>query len=589
MVSYLEIQLRKQRHSKAIVDRNNARRQLLLKQQPDVGDTTENTSGEEVPIEHRSYWEDDESEGYDPRIRWIRGSEGAYYYDGRAGVRTFGDTIPEGFVSEREFNAVADNIAVITGQNLEGVRGELENAESSLSFTWGAALAGAYRANPPDAISGTDMELINGMIDAYGMGTGSVALEAAGRRLVTAAQTMRSDQVAALAEDGVYTTQYVEQSIRQRENEAAQEGIDAVRTARVMREVTRSSFGEEGQEPETVGIQPETSSLTPHRKVNVSDEVFESLSPWGQQSLDSDELAGNNLSLYEDFPDVWIKDAGDAVKPDRYLDAGTEKTVPQNKRGPFRVSSSYRTSFPADMVNKANRNVDMFNRAALEIYANVEGGSLEIVLPEVSKYYQNLLGGARAVGLRPKQSIQQVAREEGVDEETISKLKRRATTFTFEEWMKLRDDTYQQKLQAARNQQAKNKDNYGSYGQQRIEVFKENARGVVGSPTSRWIQEHGPVILDAYDSFTKLGNLKIPVSARVWPPTRMGLKYKVGGDNSDFTNGFQTGSEAGFTSGYELSMSVLISTWFAYKSKSPISISYISTKRRCIHNLSPSF
>ena len=45
MASYLETQLRKQRHSKAIVKRNNDRRQLLLKQQPDVGDIEEIEEG----------------------------------------------------------------------------------------------------------------------------------------------------------------------------------------------------------------------------------------------------------------------------------------------------------------------------------------------------------------------------------------------------------------------------------------------------------------------------------------------------------------------------------------------------------------
>ena len=60
MASYIETQLRKQRHSKSIVARNNARRQLLLKQQPDVEAVTEETSGEDVPHDNRAYWEDDE-------------------------------------------------------------------------------------------------------------------------------------------------------------------------------------------------------------------------------------------------------------------------------------------------------------------------------------------------------------------------------------------------------------------------------------------------------------------------------------------------------------------------------------------------
>jgi len=542
MASYLETQLRKQRHSKSIVARNNARRQLLLKQQPDVGDVTEDTSGEEVPVEHRSYWEDDEADGYDERIRWIRGPEGAFYYDGRAGVRTFGDSIPEGFISEREFGIVADHVATLTGLNGAEVRRDLQTSESSLSLTWRAAVDGTYTDNHPSSVEGTSMELMNGVIDRYGMGTGSAAVERAGSHLVSDAQSVRRQQVAALAEDGAFTTEYVENVIRQREDEEAEQGYEII-NGNVVHLDTEE---EEVQPIEAEGVQPTPRRRTmPYEKVGVSETVFESLSPWGQASLVSSKVADGNLSLFRTFPDVWLSDAGDAEIPSSYKEAG--QTLEPKSRGTVLKKN---TKYVADLVRRANAAIDNDNRKTINEYLRKlvaeEGGTHQSHAPTVN----TVLYGDDITLLK------EAAIADGVPEEIVSQLKERATTFTFEEWMKQRDTLYKRYLSKARNQQESNKEQYGSYLPQKVELFDEEGTGVVGTATPDWIKEHGSFVKDAFNSFKELQSLDIPSSARVWPPEEEGLSSK---DGSRFTDKLQVGEGPA-----QRNVRELIIAWFRY-------------------------
>ena len=67
MTSYRDIWLRKQRHSKAIISKNNAARELLLKQErPDIGDTSD-SSFSSVPGPDRVYWREHQAEG--PQVK----------------------------------------------------------------------------------------------------------------------------------------------------------------------------------------------------------------------------------------------------------------------------------------------------------------------------------------------------------------------------------------------------------------------------------------------------------------------------------------------------------------------------------------
>ena len=535
MNSYLDIQLRKQRHSKAIVNRNNACRQLLLKQQPDVGDIEEieeieEGSGENTPLRNRAYWEDDESDGYDPRIRWIQGEHGRYFYDTRSGPQSMyweEMTPPEGFISDREFNNIVDQFAEITGSNEDEVRRDLQNSESSLAITWREAVNGTYENTNPIHVPGTSMELLDRIIDrSVSLGgttsEGPGRYEAAGRTLGNAAQTMRRDQVAALAEDGINTTAYVE----------------AIRQGEAIREQREQ---EESDEPT-----PRRRTL-PYEKVGVSETVFDGLSPWGQASLDSSEVADNNLSLFRTFPDVWLSDAGDAEIPAEHKAADGRVTViiPESKRGGPLVAKDRRgnpITYPVDMVKRANDIVNAHNRTILEDSIAREGGVVE-----------DLPNSFTALA-RKDTSIKEAARADGVPEEVVSELKQRAVLYTFEEWIQRRDAIYKRFLKRARNQQKSNKENYGSYTPQRVGDFDEKGIGVIGVPTREWVEEHGSDVIRVYDSFKELIDTPLPVSARVWPPAEEGLSLK---DGSEFTNAFQSDRE-------DKTVYQLVNAWFNY-------------------------
>ena len=539
MASYLETQLRKQRHSKAIVKRNNDRRQLLLKQQPDVGDVATETSGEDVPVEHRSYWEDDEADGYDERIRWIRGPEGAFYYDGRAGVRTFGDSIPEGFISERELAGVTTQFAQLSNRDEDEVSRELHNAESTLSVIWQAAVQGTPIV-PSSFHNDTIPEEGNNLVRAIAS-THNISLEDAGRRLTDAAQTMRRDQVAALAEDGVYTTDYVGQEIRheeglriaqEQEREEIEEEelqLEADRIEQYEETLRQSEARRQSREPST--------PPTPYEEVGVSKTVFDNLSPWGQASLSSSSLATNNYSLYRSFPDVWLSDAGDAVVPSKHKQAGV--TVAPKTRG---TALKKNTKYLADLVTKANRDVDTHNRRILEGFTTKEGNT------HLGNSIRRFFRDASST-----KSIKEVAREDGTPEEIVSQLKERAVLYTFEEWMKLRDNIYERYRKKARNQQNINKEKHGTYTPQRVRTFNESGTGVIGTPSRNWIEEYGSDVVAASDSFKDMLKNQIPSSARVWPPEEKGLSSK---DGSNFTDKLQGGRKG--------TIHELVRAWFDY-------------------------
>ena len=522
MASYLETQLRKQRHSKSIVKRNNDRRQLLLKQQPDVGDVATETSGEDVPVEHRSYWEDDESDGYDPRIRWIRGPEGAFYYDGRAGVRTFGDDIPEGFISEREFNNITAQFAELLDMPTDDVGDELQNAESPLSVSWQAAVQG----NPTP--EGGYVDLIGASFAELIARTHNISPQEAGRRLTTSAQTMRRDQIAALAEDGEYTTGYVRETIRQADRE----------------EVERLQDGFASEAPPQP-IEPTTPSTspTPYEEVGVSKTVFDSLSPWGQASLSSSSIATNNYSLYRSFPDVWLSDAGDAVVPSKHTQAGV--TVTSKTRG---TALKKNTKYLADLVIQANGDVDTHNRRILKGYLTSEGREWRDIGDSIIRFFRDDSS---------TKSIKEVVREDGVPEEIVSQLKERAVLYTFEEWMKLRDTLWKRGLRRANNQQEVNKEQYGTYVPQRVKNFEEKGTGVVGSATKDWIRDHSSHVKEAYTSYHALFDLKVPSSAKVWPPVQSDLSPK---DGIEFTSALQSRDS-------ESNVRNLVTAWFDYNVK----------------------
>jgi len=530
MASYLETRLRKQRHNKAIVNRNNDRRQLLLKQQPDVGDVTEETSGEDVPLRNRAYWEDDESDGYDERIRWIQGEQGQYFYDTRRGPQSdsWGETTPpEGFISNREFAGVTTHFAELLHTDEDEVSRELESAESPLSVAWQAAVQG-------DSNLSRRTSLARAIADFH-----NISSEEAGRRLVTAAQAMRSDQMAALAEDGVYTTGYIGHAIRQREEDEAE--VEAI---------------------ESEEAQPTSRRRTmPYEAVGISEAVFNSLSPWGQASLDSLAAAKSNKELFDSFPDVWLSDAGDATYPSEYTqfgeygyddDAITAKVAESRVGTPLKK----KTKYFADLVTRANRVVDEDNRRTINEYlekrVDEEGGTHQSHAPAV---YAVLASDTHAVGSRGDMALlKEAAREDGLPEEVV---KKRAVLYTFEEWMKLKDTLWKTKVSAARTQQESNKEQYGSYIPQRVTNFDESGTGVIGVPTSDWVGEHGSFVREASASFTALKELVIPSSARVWPPQEEGLTTK---DGLKFINALQVG-EQGST------VQALISSWFTYNVK----------------------
>jgi len=309
MASYLDVHNRKRRQSKLIIDRNNARRkelilkeQLFLKQErPDVENISEE-SDDEVPAEERVYWRRDQSSGYNSLLRWMRGERGYYYYDGREGSRTFGDSIPEGFISQREFDTVSRQFNVLLpNENDESVRRELQNPESSLSFTWRAAVTGTYRATPPDALSGTNMELMNGLMDRQGLGTGHDALEEAGRRLGRGAEILRDEQTEELAAGGVFTTDYVNQTAIEEgdledvpeEEEEEEEGVEEEE------DDNEESLGTEANSGFTWRAIPELADLR--------DEIVEEIDPNEQYPEDEvnttadrmfDERTGNNWYVY---------------------------------------------------------------------------------------------------------------------------------------------------------------------------------------------------------------------------------------------------------------------------------------------------
>jgi len=548
MASYLETQLRKQRHNKAIIDRNNAR-QLLLKQQPDVDAIeSEETSGEDVPLPNRAYWEDDESDGYDPRIRWIQGEHGEYFYDTRTGPQSdsWGETIPpEGFISDREFAGVTTQFAELLNTDEDAVSRELQNAESSLSAAWQSAVQG-------DSLPSRRTPLAGAIANTH-----NISNEEAGRRLVTGALVMRSDQVAALAEDGVYTTGYVGEAIRQRERELAlmQEAVQEPESQEESDEALRRTVGEEGErwtraaeERLAEEAQPTPRRRTmPYEKVGVSETVFASLSPWGQASLDSSEVADNNLTLFQSFPDVWLSDAGDAEIPSSYNQAGQIVKVSEKNRrdseGNLKELKKNK-KYAVDLVRAANDAVDAHNRKTINEYlrkrVEEEGGTHQSHAPTV---YDVLSGNDYSL-------LKEAAREDGLPEEVV---KERAVLYTFEEWMKRRDTLWEKGVRKARNQQNKNKEKYGAYVSQRAGLFDESGTGVVGTPTTDWIEEYGSFVKDASNSFTKFQSLDIPSSARVWPPEEKGLSPK---DGSKFINALQGGRRGNIRE--------LIKSWFNY-------------------------
>jgi hypothetical protein len=552
MASYLETRLRKQRHNKAIVNRNTARRQLLLKQQPDVGaieSEDENLPEGVVPV----YWRDDQSDGYDPRIRWTRGPRGRYYYDSSEGVRTFDDeTIPEGFISEREFNNIVDQFSNLTGRDRAEVGRELQNSETSLAITWMEAVNGTYENVHPSNVEGTSMELLDGIVNrSVSLGgtasEGPGRYEAAGRTLSNAAKTMRRDQVAVLAEDGVYTTGHVREETRQRERELASmqeavqepESVDAdwdfaARREEIQREADRVEQYEEAlrqsREPA-----PRRRTL-PYEKEGVSEEVFNSWSSWGQASLADSALVANNVELFQSFPDVWLSDAGNAEVPSRYKDA--EVTVTPKSIGTVLKKN---TKYPFDLVKRANDIVNAHNRTILEDSIAREGGVVE-----------DLPNSFTALS-RKDTSIKEAARADGVPEEVVSRLKERAVLHTFEEWMTRKDTLYKVYRRKARNQQKKNKQKYGSHTPQRVEMFDESGTGVVGTPTTDWSEEYGSFVKDAAEAFSEFQKVVIPSSARVWPPEEIGLSPK---DDSKFINALQGGRTG--------KVRELIQEWFDY-------------------------
>ena len=602
MSSYLEIQRIKQRLSKSIIDRNVFRRQFLAKQQPDVGDiepSEESLPEGVVPV----YWRDDQAASYDPRIRWTMGPRGQYYYDSREGVRTFDEEIPEGFLSEREFNQSVDLVVRNTYMDEATVRESFRTPDSSLSKIRNAALEG-------------DTDTIR----RYEDNTTSLPYHVNANTIVNLFTDIRGSVLDGLEQQNIFTTESVARRIQQDDTNALvanlseQDAEDQkVQEAQERVQSYYNQLIEEFEDDEVNlrnlkdGVVDEWKQrnaaldnpfhLDNFLKVNfehrVTEEEYESLSEWGKESLnmyDSENAYRANIGLFDSSDTkVFVLDAGDAVYPESYQEIGVETSTVQRAGNPLRTTKRGRTgalnaqtALSKDLVKKAWQLVLNHNKQVVEDYykERVTKAKAEVA-GDVSEYAASTLlsrvnptrGSSVEADLAGRAlkyvtgldklaeasdvSVKELSENLGdLPDDVIGKLKNPPRTLSFSKWMQERDKQFQVQLEKAYRVQGK-RDASLAPKIERRENFKNRATNVVGHPTPAWKRNHASVIADKYSGIQRMQNLTVPSTAKVWPPNLIEDSEGNEIDGTD-TSLYQTGEERGV---HRSTLGELIRVW----------------------------
>ena len=385
MASYLEIHNRKRRHSQAIIERNNMRRQeLLLKEQllekqerPDIEDTSEESPDEEVPAEDRVYWRSHQSSGYHPSLQWMRGEQGRYYYDGREGSRTFGtsDGGEDVFLNDAERDNVLQQLSSLSPDPISPV---------SASRIYNDALTG-------NTGSGSSLSnYINSLSERY-IDTDEV---------IRTANNIREGYASQLREQGIYTTDYVNRTALE-EGESSEEELGVGRPVEAVEEVVEEDPVEERPNDPWAQLIPD-----------MSVEEYESLSNWGKQSLGTESPIRSNMRLWQETPSVVIVDPGDAKYAESYNRVGKTIRESSDRVGtPLRATSSGRrgvnwvTAIPRGKFVAANgaiaahnqrvRNGTLLEGEDNELLKEAVGLSFKDWIIERDKTFQLQLGRAK--------------------------------------------------------------------------------------------------------------------------------------------------------------------------------------------------
>ena len=598
MSSYLEVQRIKQRLSKSIVDRNNFRRQFIAKQQPDVGNiepSEESLPEGVVPV----YWRDDQADSYDPRIRWTMGPRGQYYYDSREGVRTFDEELPEGFLSEREFNQSVDLVVRNTYMDEATVRESFRTPDSSLSKIRNAALEGDTNT-----------------IRNYEDNTNSLPYHVNADTIVNLFTDIRGSVLDGLEQQNIFTTESVARRVQQddtseqddTEDQKMQEVRDRVQSSynRTIGEFFERTYDltnlndnvKDEWEARNAALD-NPFHLDDNTKVRfnyrVTEEEYESLSEWGKESLNPEYGASEaayfaNIRLFDSSDTkVFVSDAGDAVYPDKYRDLGVEISTGSRAGTPLRNAKRGRTgalnvqtSLSKDLVKEASQLILNHNKEVLEDYYRkrvtkamteaaggvseyIQMGGLIAVSPtsgssvaadfarSALEYVRNLNKFAETHDIGVKELSKNLG---DLPDDVIEKLKNPPRTLSFSKWMQERDKQFQVQLEKAYRVQGKE----GASLEPKIERrenFKNRVTNVVGQPTPAWKRNHASTIAVKYSGIQKMQNLTLPSTAKVWPPTDIADSEGNKIDGTD-TSLYQTGEERGI---YRSTLGELIREW----------------------------
>ena len=351
MTSYRDIWLRKQRHSKAIISKNNAARELLLKQErPDIGDTSD-SSFSSVPGPDRVYWREHQAEGYDPRLQWMQGENGQFYYDGRSGARSFSQ--PEGFLTHDEETIVINSFYDATDHTITPEQAArlfssaLGESDEEGVQSWARGLAQVNGGDSRDYIP----------------------------QIRQRAEEIRRDTLTSLARQGIYTTAYVNHN-------PTGEGLEEAQRALQEEPVEEVDFGDSVEVQRTGEEQPEpepepTREAPEYVKAGIKEEIYQQLSPWGKEALSSLNLRATR-KLWEGAVDVIVVKANDAVKPPSYTESGASVSNSADKQGRPLTEMKRRggilnwmRNVPRGEFNAANQIIDRYNR---EVDAGREEG-----------------------------------------------------------------------------------------------------------------------------------------------------------------------------------------------------------------------
>ena len=477
MTSYRDIWLRKQRHSKAIISKNNAARELLLKQErPDIGDTSD-SSFSSVPGPDRVYWREHQAEGYDPRLQWMQGENGQFYYDGRSGARSFSQ--PEGFLTHDEETIVINSIYDATDHTITP-----EQAARLFS----------------SALGESDEEGVQSWARGLAQVNGGASRDYI-PQIRQRAEEIRRDTLTSLARQGIYTTAYVNHNPTGEGLEEAQRALqeepveevdfgDSVEVQRTGEDTRGRPLTEEEERELQQGVEeqlernrqrssvsePEPTREVPeYVKAGIKEEIYQQLSPWGKEALSSPNLRATR-KLWEGAVDVIVVKANDAVKPPSYTESGASVSNSADKQGRPLTEMKRRggilnwmRNVPRGEFNAANQIIDRYNR-------EVDAG-----------------------------------REEGPK-------KKKARRLSFSQWMVERDKTFQSALTRAFTAQQTNKRDSGSYYTPSVANFSNSGSSVIGVPTSSWIAQNGQTVRERHQKVDSFLRTPIPSYAKVFPP-----------------------------------------------------------------------